>query len=51
MWLLINVDDVTDVGNNENERYLLSDNLSIAFRPDEVMAVMALGEKVRPIKK
>jgi hypothetical protein len=50
MWLLINVDDVADVGNNENKRYLLSDHLSVVDKPNsDTVAVMALGIEVNPV--
>ena len=51
MWLLINVDDIADVGKNENKRYSLSDNLSIANGRDFDIAVIAGGTEVRPATK
>ena len=52
MWLLINVDDVTDVGNNEKKRYLLSDHLTVADGDGPgAMAVIALGTEVHPATK
>ena len=51
MWLLINVDNVTDVGKNENERYRLTDNLSIIPSENFGVTVMAMGTVVHPATK
>jgi hypothetical protein len=47
MWLLIEVDHSTDVGKNEKNRYLLSDNL-IIVNTILSAAIIALGERVHP---
>lgn len=47
MWLLIEVDDQQDVGKNEKNRYLLSDNLSIVDNLTSV-AIIAIGSRVHP---
>lgn len=49
MWLLIEVDNIKDVGKNENERYLLEESgVYWRFESTGNINVSAFGSRVHP---